>query len=55
MLVSLVGEELMTYPRFVIDKRWDAGPEHESHPAYHVAVLSSSLLFILSCASHCDY
>jgi len=55
MLVSLVGEELVTYPRFVIQKRWDAGPEHASHPAHHVTVLPSNLLFIPSCARHCDY
>lgn len=51
MLVFLMGEELMTYPRFVIDKRQDAGPEGASHPAHHVAVLPSSLLFIPSCAT----
>lgn len=55
MLVSLVREELMTYPRFVIDKKRDAGPERASHPVHHTALLTSSFLFIPSCARHCDY
>jgi len=55
ILVSLVGEELMTYPKFVISKRRDAGPEHTAHSARHAAVLPSSLLFLPSCARHCDY
>lgn len=36
----------MTYPKFVISKRRDAGPEHTAHSARHAAVLPSSLLFL---------